>query len=155
MNVDGGVESGLAEPAKLEPEQGSLDLASPEDSWTIADWEKGAAAVLRKARRLTDEDPDDLVWKKLTRTTLDGIGVTPLGTRALLDDVTTSGRPVRQGDWDVRAYVDASDAKLANDEALEDLEGGVTSLWLRMPSRTSRRTTPSSPPRRSCRRSRG
>ncbi len=131
MSVDGGVEGGLAEPAKLEPEQGSLDLASPEDSWTIADWEKGAAAVLRKARRLTDEDPDDLVWTKLTRTTLDGIGVTPLGTRSLLDDVTTSGRPVRQGDWDVRSYVDGADAKLANDEALEDLEGGVTSLWLR------------------------
>lgn len=131
MTVDGGVEGGLDEPAKLEPEQGSLDLASPEDAWTIADWEKGAAAVLRKARRLSEEDPDDLVWKKLTRTTLDGIGVTPLGTRALLDDVVTSGRPVRQGDWDVRAYVDGADAKLANEEALAELEGGATSLWVR------------------------
>ncbi|CAI9405428.1 methylmalonyl-CoA mutase family protein [Nocardioides sp. T2.26MG-1] len=131
MSVDGGVEGGLDEPAKLEPEQGSLDLASPEDAWTIADWEKGAAAVLRKARRLTEEDPDDLVWQKLTRTTLDGIGITPLGTRALLDDVATHGRPVRQGDWDVRSFVEATDAKAANGEALNDLEGGVTSLWLR------------------------
>ena len=130
MSVDGGVEGGLDEPAQLEPEQGSLDLADPEDAWTIADWEKGAAAVLRKARRLTDEDPDDLVWKKLTRSTLDGIGVTPLGTRALLDEVRTSGRPARQGDWDVRAHVDGADAKAANEEVLVDLDGGVTSLWL-------------------------
>ncbi|ABL83045.1 heterodimeric methylmalonyl-CoA mutase small subunit [Nocardioides sp. JS614] len=129
--MDGGVEGGLDEPARLEPEQGSLDLASPEDAWTIADWERGAAAVLRKARRLTDEDPDDLVWEKLTRSTLDGIGVTPLGTRALLDEVTTVGRPTRQGDWDVRVQVDGADAKTANEEVLVDLEGGATSLWLR------------------------
>ncbi|MDI6911760.1 methylmalonyl-CoA mutase family protein [Nocardioides sp.] len=130
MSVDGGVEGGLEEPAQLEPEQGALDLADPEDAWTIADWEKGAAAVLRKARRLTDEDPDDLVWKKLTRPTLDGIGVTPLGTRALLEEVRTTGRPPRQGDWDVRVHVDGADAKAANEEVLVDLEGGVTSLWL-------------------------
>jgi methylmalonyl-CoA mutase len=134
MSVDGGVEGGLDEPTQLEPEQGSLDLASPEDAWTIADWEKGAAAVLRKARRLGDEDPDELVWKKLTRTTLDGIAVPPLGTRSLLEDVQTSGRPGRQGDWDVRAlvHVDAADqVARAHAELLADLDGGVTSLWLR------------------------
>jgi len=81
MSVEGGVAGGLDEPAQLEPEPGSLDLVSPEDDWTLADWEKGAAAVLRKARRLGDDDPDDLVWSKLTRTTLDGIGITPLGDR--------------------------------------------------------------------------
>jgi len=131
MSVEGGVAGGLDEPAQLEPEPGSLDLVSPEDDWTLADWEKGAAAVLRKARRLGDDDPDDLVWSKLTRTTLDGIGITPLGTRALLDEVQTAGRPARQGDWDVRAQVDGADPKLANEELLADLEGGVTSLWLR------------------------
>lgn len=117
--------AGLEEPAELEPAQGSLDLASPEDTWTAADWESQAAAVLRKARRMTDEDPDDLVWKKLTRTTLDGIAVTPLGTASLLDGLETSGRPTRSGDWDIRAQV------TTNEEALTDLDGGVTSLWLR------------------------
>lgn len=126
------VEGGLNEPAELEPAQGSLDLASPEDTWTAADWERQAAAVLRKSRRMSDEDPDDLVWKKLTRTTLDGIAVTPLGTRSLLDDLETGGRPTRAGDWDVRAYVDGRDPKLANEESLVDLDGGVTSLWLRV-----------------------
>jgi methylmalonyl-CoA mutase len=125
------VEGGLDEPAELEPDQGSLDLASPEDTWATADWEKQAAAVLRKAKRLGDDDPDSLVWERLTRTTLDGIPVGPLGTPALLDDLATDGRPTRGGDWDVRCLVDGSDAKLGNLEALADLDGGVTSLWVR------------------------
>ena len=125
------VEGGLDEPEELAPEQGSLDLASPEDTWTAADWEKQAAAVLRKSGRLGEDDPDDLVWAKLARTTLDGITITPLGTRSLLDGLETSGRPSRQGDWDVRAHVDGTDAKLANEEARVDLDGGVTSLWIR------------------------
>lgn len=130
MTEPGTVEGGLDEPEELEPAQGALDLASPEDRWTVADWEREAAAVLRKGKRLTDEDDDARVWDKLTRTTLDGIAVTPLGTAALLDDLETSGRPTRQGDWDIRARLDARDAKLANEEALVDLDGGVTSLWL-------------------------
>lgn len=130
------VEGGLDEPTDLEPAQGSLDLASPDDAWGVADWEAQAATVLRKAKRLTDEDPDDLVWQKLTRTTLDGIAVTPLGTAALLDDLETSGRPTRSGDWDIRAHVDGRDAELANEESLADLDGGVTSLWLRVAADT-------------------
>lgn len=134
MTERGTLEGGLSEPEELEPEQGSLDLADPADTWTVADWEAQAAAVLRKAGRLGEQDADDLVWERLTRTTLDGIGISPLGTAALLDGLRTSGRPTRQGDWDVRSYVDAGDpaaAKLANEEALVDLDGGVTSLWLR------------------------
>lgn len=125
------VEGGLDEPGELEPAQGSLRLASDDDAATRADWEAAAATVLRKARRLGEDDADALVWDKLTRTTLDGIAVTPLGTPDLLDGLTTTGRPTRQGDWDIRSLVRADDAKLAHEEALADLEGGVTSLWLR------------------------
>ncbi|MBA2953978.1 methylmalonyl-CoA mutase [Nocardioides sp. MAH-18] len=124
------VEGGLAEPEELEPAQGSLDLADPSDAWTVADWEAQAAAVLRKSKRLREDDPDSQVWQKLTRKTLDGIEVTPLGTKADLDGLETSGRPARQGAWDIRAQIDATDARLANEEALVDLTGGVTSLWL-------------------------
>ena len=53
------VAGGLDEPDELEPEQGALALASPEDDWSRADWEKAAAAVLRKSRRLPDDDPDE------------------------------------------------------------------------------------------------
>jgi methylmalonyl-CoA mutase len=130
------VEGGLDEPEELEPAQGSLDLAAPEDAWTAADWEREAAAVLRKARRLGEDDADEQVWSKLTRTTLDGIGITPLGVPEDLTGLETSGRPTRQGDWDIRAYVDGRQAELANEEALVDLDGGVTSLWLRVDADT-------------------
>ena len=126
------VEGGLAEPTELEPEQGSLELADPGDRWTSADWEKSAAAVLRKARRLGEDDPDSRVWEKLSRTTLDDIAVLPLGTAAVLDEVETSGRPTRSGDWDIHVHLNGPDAKLANEAALVDLNGGATSLWLEL-----------------------
>ena len=126
------VEGGLAEPTELEPEQGSLELADPGDRWTSADWEKSAAAVLRKARRLGEDEPDSRVWEKLSRTTLDDIAVLPLGTAAVLDELETTGRPTRSGDWDIRVHLNGPEAKLANEAALVDLDGGATSLWLEL-----------------------
>ncbi len=131
-SVEGSVEGGLAEPTQLEPAQGSLDLASPEDRSTRADWEAATAAVLRKMKRMADDEPDALVWDKLSRTTLDGIDVAPLGTPDLLDDLQTTGRPTRTSDWDVRAL----HAGPVNEEVLLDLDGGVTSLWLRVDGET-------------------
>jgi methylmalonyl-CoA mutase len=130
------VEGGLAEPEELEPDQGSLELAGPQDRHERADWEAAAATVLRKGRRLGDDDADALVWEKLTRTTLDGIGITPLGTPDLLADLTTTGRPTRLGSWDVRAHLAVTDAATDNATLLADLEGGVTSLWLETPDTT-------------------
>uniref|UniRef100_UPI002B26D98C methylmalonyl-CoA mutase family protein n=1 Tax=Nocardioides sp. TaxID=35761 RepID=UPI002B26D98C len=124
------VVGGLDEPTGLEPDQGALDLAQPGDDHTQADWEKATATVLRKARRMTDEDADDLVWDKLTLTTLDGIAVTPLGTPDLLDDLDLAVRPTRSGAWDNRAHLGHGPAKAGNEDALVDLNGGVTSLWL-------------------------
>lgn len=109
--------------------EGALELAHADDAWTRADWEKATAAVLRKTRRLREDDPDSLVWEKLTLRTLDGIDITPLGTPASLEGLETAGRPVRAGDWDVRALVEAGPEKTLNEAALVDLEGGVTSLW--------------------------
>jgi methylmalonyl-CoA mutase len=126
------VEGGLDEPAELEPEQGSLALAAPEDAHSRADWEAAAAAVLRKSKRLTEQDADHDVWQRLTRTTLDGIGITPLGTPDLLDGLDLSHRPTRAGEWDVRAHLGVVDARTAHEEAMTDLENGVTSLWLRL-----------------------
>lgn len=130
MTDQGTVEGGLAEPAELEPEQGSLALASAGDRHTRAEWEAAAAAVLRKARRLSDDDDDALAWERLARTTLDGITVTPLGTPDLLETLETSGRPTRTGEWDIRAHLRGRDARALNEAALVDLGGGVTSLWL-------------------------
>lgn len=97
---------------------------------TVADWEKATAAVLRKAGRLGESDADSLVWDKLTRTTLDGIAITPLGTRALVADLQTAGRPDRAGEWDVRAYFADPEAKATAADINLDLNNGVTSVWL-------------------------
>ncbi|WP_185995638.1 methylmalonyl-CoA mutase family protein [Nocardioides campestrisoli] len=107
-----------------------LALASDEDSATAADWERATAAVLRKSRRLREEDPDDRVWTTLTRTTLDGIPVAPIGTPASLEGLTTAGRPSRAGAWDVRTPLSGGDASALNEAALVDLENGGTSLLL-------------------------
>lgn len=124
MTSEQPVEGGLDEPEELEPDQGSLALATPEDDHDRAEWEAAAAAVLRKAARLGEDEPDDLVWEKLTRTTLDGLSITPLGTPDLLDTLVTSGRPTRVGGWDVRTR------PADNAQALADLDTGATSLWV-------------------------
>ena len=97
---------------------------------TRQDWEKLAAGVLRKSGRIADGDPDALVWDKLTRRTLDGIAVTPLGTPELAADLTTAGRPDRVGEWDVRGYFADPDAAMTAADVQTDLDNGVTSIWL-------------------------
>ncbi len=119
------VEGGLGDPDELQPEPGDLALASAHDDWSRSDWERAAGAVLRKAGRLADDDPDSGVWRTLARQTLDGIDISPLGTPELVDGLVTSGRPARSGAWEIRSEVST------NEEALADLEGGVTSLWVR------------------------
>ena len=109
-----------------------LSLSEGQDH-DVSEWEEAAAAVLRKAHRLSADDPDDAVWAKLTRTTLDGIGISPLGTPALVEDLPDPVRPPARGDgWDVRALLADPDAKVSHDAALTDLENGVTSLWVQV-----------------------
>src|SRR3954453_14726455 len=119
------VAGGLEEPDLLQPEQGALAPASPEDACAQADWERAAAGVLGRSGRLSEDDPDDAVWAALTHTTYDGVGVPPLGTPGLIAGVDPSARPARIGDWDVRTRHIGDNAG-----ALADLEGGANSLWL-------------------------
>ncbi|NYG55104.1 methylmalonyl-CoA mutase family protein [Nocardioides perillae] len=135
-------EGGLDEPTELEPAQGSLALASPEDTAGRAEWEAATAAVLRKARRLRDDEPDTAVWERLTRTTLDGLAVAPIGTPEHVVDLPPVGAPGAapftrgrlpgrpEGGWDVRTVVGGQDAEALNELALLDLENGATSLWV-------------------------
>ncbi|MFI5626572.1 methylmalonyl-CoA mutase family protein [Nocardioides sp. NPDC051685] len=109
----------------------SLRLAQPADAHSQAEWEAATAAVLRKSGRLTADDADSLVWDKLTRTSLDGLRIAPLG----LPDtsIADAARPTRSGAWDIRSLVSGLsgvDAKAANEAALVDLDGGVSSLWV-------------------------
>ncbi len=111
-----------------------LALAAPQDTATRADWEKATADVLRKSRRLRDTDADSLVWEKLSRDTLDGIRVAPIGSAADLEGLQTAGRPDRAHDWDIRVHVAGPDGKSANEALLIDLEGGATSVWVELGS---------------------
>ena len=120
----------MAEPEELQPEEGSLRLVGDHDIYDAAAWEAATAAVLRKARRLGGDAPDSDVWAALTRTTLDGIDVAPIGQQSDLDGLTTTGRPVRTGAWDVRTSLVGDDAEAVNEAALVDLDNGATSLHL-------------------------
>ena len=109
-----------------------LSLAAGQEH-DVTEWEKTAAAVLRKAGRMTADDPDDDVWARLTRSTLDGIGIPPLGTPALVADLPDPVRPPARGDgWEVRALLADPDAQASNAAALADLANGVGSLWVQL-----------------------
>lgn len=100
---------------------------------TREDWERAAAAVLRKARRLDEDAPDQDVWDALTRTTLDGLRVPPLGTPELVADLPAPVRPpARDAGWDVRTWLADADAARGNAALLTDLENGATSLLVQV-----------------------
>ncbi|WP_347354777.1 methylmalonyl-CoA mutase family protein [Intrasporangium sp.] len=121
-----------------------LALAGPQDEHTRAEWERAAAAVLRKAHRLSEGDPDGAVWERLAHTTLDGIEVAPLGTAASARGLPATGAPGHapftrgrapqrpEHGWDVRSHLGGLGPRRTNEEALLDLGGGVTSLWLEL-----------------------
>jgi methylmalonyl-CoA mutase len=119
-----------------------LSLLAGGREHTVEDWERQAAAVLRKRGRLTADDPDSAVWDRLTRATLDGIGVTPLGTRAQVAGLPPTGLPgqapytrgsrvgARADGWDIRTHHADPDPEVTADAVTNDLETGATSLWL-------------------------
>ncbi|WP_109472250.1 methylmalonyl-CoA mutase family protein [Ornithinimicrobium cavernae] len=123
------------------PTAESLPLA-PGEGASQEVWEAAVAAVLRKSGRLTGADPDSAAWGALTRTTLDGIPVLPLGTPQTAAEVPDTGFPGQApftrgatatrpfGAWDIRARFEDPDAELTAQHVTEDLENGVTSLWL-------------------------
>lgn len=123
-----------------------LSLDAGDEPATREAWEKAAAAVLRKAGRLGDDDPDALAWDQLTRPTLDGIPVAPLGTVALTADLPGGGLPGQppftrgaearrvSATWDIRSLLADPDPAISGRDALADLEGGVTSLWIALGS---------------------
>lgn len=105
-------------------------------------WERAAAEVLRRMGRLGRDDPDALVWDRLTTSTLDGIGIPPLGTAATAAGLSDPGlpghAPFTRGStevgtdvgWDIRSLLSDPEPLVSAVDALADLENGVTSLWL-------------------------
>ncbi len=113
---------------------GELALAAEFETPSRQEWERLVEKVLERTGSSRD---------RLVTTTDDGIEVLPLYTAD--DPAPPAGFPgvppfvrgsrpdghVREG-WDVRALHEVVDAAAGNEAVLADLEGGVTSLWLRV-----------------------
>ncbi len=134
----------MSAPSSTDGPAGSPLRLAVEDAGSREAWEAAAAGVLRRSRRLGQEDPDSAVWDVLTRSTLDGFGVRPLGTAQDVADLPAHGEPglppftrgsgvssALEG-WDIRTPVLAPDPATAREEALVDLDNGATSLWLQL-----------------------
>lgn len=116
------------EPAPPEPAPpAQLDL----DDFPAAgldDWRELARAVLTKSGAADDVDP----LTALARTDLDGISVAPIFLAS--DDPGVAAVTRAPGAWDIRVRHDDPDPTRANAAVLADLEGGASSLWLRIGS---------------------
>ncbi|SDY70468.1 methylmalonyl-CoA mutase [Amycolatopsis xylanica] len=126
-----------------EAEPGELSLAAEFGGASRAQWQELVAGVLRKSGALP-EDFAGAPESRLVTRTYDGLEIQPLYTAE--DAAPPAGFPglppfvrgakpegaVRTG-WDVRALHADPDPAAANKAVLADLEGGVTSLWLRVP----------------------
>jgi len=119
-----------------------LKLAAEFAAPSRADWRELVTGVLRKSGALA-EGSDIAPESLLVSTTYDGIEIQPLYTAE--DTEPETGYPglppfvrgakpegsVGTG-WDIRALHAQSDPRATNKAVLADLEGGVSSLWLRL-----------------------
>ncbi|MBB4686219.1 methylmalonyl-CoA mutase family protein [Amycolatopsis jiangsuensis] len=123
------------------PEPG-LALAAEFPEADRARWQELVAGVLRKSGRLP-EDFAGAPESKLVSRTYDGIEIQPLYTAEDeqgplgfpgLPPFVRGARPegVIGTGWDVRVRHLRADAKVANAAILADLEGGASSVWLRL-----------------------
>ncbi|WP_280493412.1 methylmalonyl-CoA mutase family protein [Nocardia asiatica] len=106
-----------------------------------AQWRKGVAGVLAKARRVDVTELPEEPERLLDETTYDGLTVAPLYTRRdELPEQPLPGtfpfvrgrdatRDVHRG-WFVSAQVTQRDAAAANREILSGLENGLSAIWL-------------------------
>ena len=111
---------------------GDLELAAEFPAVTRQQWQRLVARVLGAA----GEDPE----RELSTITADGIEIAPLYVAD--DGVTEAGYPGQapylrgrtaagqRGGWDVRQRHEQQDPGVAREHVREDLEGGVSSLWL-------------------------
>ena len=100
---------------------------------SAAAWDVAAAAVLRKARRMTADDPASGVWQMLSRTTVEDLRIPPLGTPERAEAQGGYRVPATQRTapgWDIRSHIADPDPAAASSAAVADLENGATSLWV-------------------------
>jgi methylmalonyl-CoA mutase len=118
-----------------EQEPGELTLAAEFPAATRQQWQRLVAKVLDLAG-----DPGDAPERALATITADGIEIAPLyvaddgradpgypGQAPFVRGRTAAGH--RTG-WDIRQRHEHPDPAVAAEQVMEDLEGGVSSLWL-------------------------
>ncbi len=93
----------------------NLSLASDFPAATRDDWSRIVQAALKGAP-----------FERLVSTTYDGIAIEPLAARR------GDAKPIITGAtaWQALARIDRTDPALANDGALDELNGGANGLWL-------------------------
>jgi methylmalonyl-CoA mutase len=90
------------------------------------------APTLERWRTLAEKSLGGASLDTLTARTSDGIAIAPLYTAA----DAPAGRLIARaapGGWDIRQIVSRSDPRAANEDILAELEGGATSVELRLP----------------------
>jgi methylmalonyl-CoA mutase len=118
-----------------EQEPGELALAAEFPAATREQWQRLVAKVLGRGG-----DPGDAPERELTTVTADGIEIAPLyvADDGRLDPGYPGQAPFTRGrtaaghrtGWDVRQRHELPDPAAAREHVMEDLEGGVSSLWL-------------------------
>ena len=123
------IEGGLDEPTELEPEQGTLPWLArgPAHAVRLGGRDRGGAAQGAAAERRRPRRPG---LAKLTRPPWTASRSPPLGTAASLDDLRPAGGPPARASGTSAPTSCVGDAEALNEDALVDLDGGVTSLWL-------------------------
>lgn len=115
-----------------------LVLAAEFPAATLDQWRAQVAKIVAKSH---EDVPADAPERVLRSRTVDGIPIEPLyvadpGVELGLPGQApfTRGRTAvgNRAGWDVRVRVADPDAKDANDQLLEDLAGGASSVWLRV-----------------------
>jgi methylmalonyl-CoA mutase len=119
----------------IEQESDELALAAEFPAATRQQWQRLVARVLGHA-----DDPGDSPERELVTVTADGIEIAPLytadggstdpgypGQAPFVRGRTAAGH--RTG-WDIRQRHEHPDPAVARGQVMEDLEGGVSSLWL-------------------------
>ena len=127
-------------------QQSAEPSTGPSPDEALAAWRRGVAGVLAKSRRAEAASFGDTPERELDTTTYDGVTIPALRTRA--DELPEAPLPgvapfTRGADadrdtttgWHVRARYElgtpgASDPTEVNRRVLDDLENGVTSVWL-------------------------
>ncbi len=115
------------------------DFATP----SREDWEAEVLKVLNRRRPVGKELTIDQAMARLRSTTVDGLAIEPLYTKAERPlghpgvMPFTRGTTIKTGTmtaWDIQALHEDPDTRFTNTEVLADLERGATSLWLRVGS---------------------